>query len=295
MKRRLRRATLALCSLAALVAAVPSSGAAATTIVAQPGDNTPYAAWVDQAAVPTPDAVVKIVRDENCRGWTGGLMGCAEFEPMKATGVIHLTPDASGEVLRKVFYHELGHIFDDEYIYPADRPGLISALGFPAGSTWIGSQVGSINPQEWFAEAATVCSFGRKPPYQSYEFRWGPKDPQVRYVCDFMRTAVTRPARVLSTFSIKVPAKRKFTGTMRVVDGTLSASLKLGKRTWRSEASCTDRLGGAKRFAFVNTCGTRLVVGNRGSSTLRFTYRAVPNSLSSDPRLGTFSRIPARK
>lgn len=110
-----------------------------------------------------------------------------------------------------------------------------------------------------------------------------------------MTAAVARPAKVATDFTVVVPAKRKFTGTMLVQPGTLTATLKLGGRSWTSKSSCTDRLGGPLWFALWNSCGKRLMVANRGSGPVRIRYRAYSGcSSSSDPLFGSFSVIASR-
>jgi hypothetical protein len=103
--------------LASLVvlALFPAAAQAHTTIIEPPGSPHPYQAWVDQSDSPTPEVTLNLVEVSEPCG-VRDTVGCTD-----GTSTIELAANLSSPEARRVFFHELGHVFDQEVLTPGER------------------------------------------------------------------------------------------------------------------------------------------------------------------------------
>jgi hypothetical protein len=111
-----------------------------------------------------------------------------EYDGCWDTTVLHL-PTARGVDLRWTLMHELGHVFDDRVLTPADRVAFKRAIRYPAPWT-----TGAEPAGERFAEAYAGCAIYSRAPYGGlqgeYGYQAGPET--FRRVCELIRRAAAR-------------------------------------------------------------------------------------------------------
>jgi hypothetical protein len=174
----MRLTTLFAAVLATLALATPAQ---AVTLLG--ADGAPlggrWQAMVAAAKVPTAPGTV-IVDLHACPG--------TEYDGCWDTTVLHL-PTARGVDTRWTLMHELGHVFDDRVLTPADRAAFKRAIRYPASWT-----TGAEPAGERFAEAYAGCAFYARAPYGGlqgeYGYEAGPAT--FRRVCDIIRRAAAR-------------------------------------------------------------------------------------------------------
>jgi hypothetical protein len=111
----------------------------------------------DAARMPLPRAT--IVNTE-CPYYAeqGAHSSCADTE----TNVVYLSPGDG----RWTKLHELGHLFDAQYLTDTTRAWMTTALGIPAGTPWWGetgiglSGAQHTSPGEQFADIYAMCALG---------------------------------------------------------------------------------------------------------------------------------------
>jgi hypothetical protein len=174
----MRFATL-LCAVIATLA-LAASAQAATLVGA---DGTPlggrWQAMVGAAKVATAPGTV-VVDLHACPG--------TEYDGCWDSTVLHL-PTARGVDVRWTLMHELGHVFDDRVLTPADRAAFKRVVRYPASWT-----TGAEPAGERFAEAYAGCAIYAHAPYGGldgeYGYEAGPET--FKRVCDVIRRAAAR-------------------------------------------------------------------------------------------------------
>lgn len=125
------------------------TGSAGATVIGRGSDTSqPYAEWIAQAQVPTPDGKVWIHAEE-CPNWPG--YSCARNpRPLRNTASIWLRPNLRDP--RYIFFHELGHVFDFLELRRSGREAFRAATGL----------AGQWRPElmEAFADAYRDCALG---------------------------------------------------------------------------------------------------------------------------------------
>jgi hypothetical protein len=157
-------------ALLVAVCTLPAAAPAGATVLVTPDGQLgpqPYQSWVDTALVPTPPGEVVL-----------SLGGCPGDPPLPACSpvgrrTIELSPDWAS---RRVFLHELGHVFDD--VMPDWARGRFRGIvpGRPA--------------DEQFAEAYALCALHlalRRQAFAAYDY--APTPRLHRRVCALVRAA----------------------------------------------------------------------------------------------------------
>jgi hypothetical protein len=153
----------------------------ARTVVVTSSD-LPLQEWVDAARVPTPEETVLVTVDAAA---CPGSLGCA------LPGAIELSPMAG----RKVFLHELGHIFDMRHLTDEDRAAFLALIRH-TDFAWWGSAAEGYDYErmgaEWFADAYAQCArLPRIDPAWDYSVHAGLlKGRRLRATCALIRDVV---------------------------------------------------------------------------------------------------------
>lgn len=133
------------------------------------GDWGRYADVASRFAVPLPDAYVHrsgCPLDQH----NGSRPACAN----PTTGEVWL-PDSDSA--RFTLAHELGHVFDSQYLKDSDREWLRRVMRAPAGDWWRSDGAG-----EWFADFYADCAVGLgRSSFEGYADRPSPR--HLRRVC----------------------------------------------------------------------------------------------------------------
>jgi len=268
--RPTRLAFAALVSLVVLAGCWIPKASAGTKIQLTGSSSYPLQSWVNAAKAPTPTTTVKVAF-QNCD------VGCSSYNAITGIGSIKIAKNASEALAEKVLYHELGHVFADRHMYAADRATATAILGIPAGTAWRGTY-GNASPSEWFAEAAAQCYKG--PNYHQtlvaygFPFKYG--SAQVQGICQLMAKAVKQTPRVMTSFSVNVPASKKLETAATFEAGTITATITVGGKTGKSQASCTDQVKSNVGSIYVNTCNKKAVVFSHASRQASVVIQGVP-------------------
>lgn len=136
----------------------------------------------DASRIPTPHALVITAACPDMDGQA--TAGACSFPD----GRVYL-PAGTDQFARQ---HELGHIFDAQYLDAGERNRATRLLGFPAGTPWRnGTGLGGFDsPHELFADAYAACRLGLDPMSEwetSYDY--APTRRELRAMCGFIRRA----------------------------------------------------------------------------------------------------------
>jgi hypothetical protein len=176
-----RRIRVPLAVLTALVAAAPAL-ARAPVVVDQQGRlvRGKLHAWIMRAKVPLPTGRIQ-VRRIPCPG-NVALAACVYTARPR---IVYMRPSVQGE--RRVFYHELGHVFDLTVLNMRDRARFKRIVGIRR-SGWFH---GALPPAEWFGDGYALCALHRRirgsPPRTAYGYAPSPR-AHAR-VCRLIRSA----------------------------------------------------------------------------------------------------------
>lgn len=168
---RLRLQLAALAALLAIGLAAPNARAATEdAVAARSGIPTPRATVIDAPCPYTDDEISGVA--------------CAYSD----TATIYAPHDEGAFILE----HELGHIFDVQYLDDGERHALVRALGLTAGPWDRGSGLdgGNTSPIEWFADAYAACRLRLDPRHKwetAYDYQ--PSAKRHRKVCGIIRRA----------------------------------------------------------------------------------------------------------
>ena len=187
--------------LACVALAFTSSQAQAGATISNPfGLKFPFQTWTDQAQAPTPSVPVTVLYAA-CPGNPYGV-ACSNYDSASGRGNIWINPvwfnnNTYSETLRKIFFHELAHVYDNRMLTDADRQTAKVAMGFSSVRGWRQTDPATdkygygITPSEWFAEAGAACYMGflGKDVTYGYSRSWAQTTP----ICDLMRNASRRP------------------------------------------------------------------------------------------------------
>lgn len=155
MTTRIYRASL----LALAVLAVGALGALAHTMVIEPPESHhPYQRWMNEMLVPGPPATSLTVVEtpEPCEIEEAG--GCEEER------VIQIESFPWTENAKGIFYHEIGHIWDEESMLEGQRlhfEELIHRTGLgwrEESASPSGISIGQTASAEWFADSFALCA-----------------------------------------------------------------------------------------------------------------------------------------
>lgn len=139
----MKRAALLAVALAVLL---PSAARAHTTISAPAGSGFAYQAWVDEAHIPTPNVTVAVHEEQ---GTCVGGLGCAGPSDI-------WLPIALWGGAKRVFLHELGHVFDMDVMSDPARQRFEEIIGLQG--PWFQPTLGDGSPTEWFADTYMLCA-----------------------------------------------------------------------------------------------------------------------------------------
>lgn len=161
----------------ALVLAADAQGETTISVGDGPGSR-PYAEWVEDAKVPTPNVSVMVYESrEGCDYWASSCVTGREIRL-----------NMRDPYLRAVFYHELGHIFDSFELDDAARDQFraITADTRP----WY---TPPNSPHEQFAEAYSMCARWAERPrrIKMWMYRWKPTRREHRQACAVIQRAGT--------------------------------------------------------------------------------------------------------
>lgn len=133
--------------LIVLGCAVPA--VAHTTVIMPLASSFPYQQWLEEAKAPTPNVTIEITDTARCEAV---VVGCTD-----GYSFIGL---AGSRARRLIFLHEIGHIFEYEYLRddPATRERIIRLAGHPkmVWWSWGTGPEGAFN--EAFADAYAQCA-----------------------------------------------------------------------------------------------------------------------------------------
>ncbi len=249
-------------------------------------------AWTDAALAPTPTVRIR-VRYGLCPYQQILARGCANYEPRKPVGNIVMDASLRDAAAKRVYFHELTHVFDGRQMYVSDRRQATSILGFPAGTPWQ-SPVGGISPSEWFAEAGMRCYMGANPVIPAYKFTLSFDDPRVLEICDLMERAALNPPREWFRFTVAVPPGQMMVSAATFEGGQINATVRSEGRSVTSRSSCFASLRSDTGTITVGTCGERVQVWSRSSKRATLTVWAIPSELLPSRRF-TFSKLFSRR
>ena len=249
-------------------------------------------AWTDAALAPTPTVRIR-VRYGLCPYQQILARGCANYDPRKPIGNIVMDASLRDGPAKRVFFHELTHVFDGRQMYAADRQQATSILGFPAGTPWQ-SPVGDISPSEWFAEAGMRCYMGANPAIPAYKFKLNFDDPQVLKICDLMDRAALNPPRQWFRFNVSVPPGQMMVSAATFEAGEINATIRSAGRSVTSNSSCFATLRTGTGTITVGTCNDRVQVWSRSSRRATLNVWAVPSESLPSKRF-TYSKLYSRR
>jgi hypothetical protein len=165
-----------------VTALVVVASARATTLMTPEGAplGGHLQAVVDGSRIPTAPGAVA-VDPHACPG--------SEYDSCWDATVIHL-PTARGVDVRWTLMHELGHVFDDRVLTPADRSAFKRVIRYSGAWT-----TGDEPAGERFAEAYAGCAIYAHAPYGGLQGQYGyAAGPDTfRRVCALIRRAAGRP------------------------------------------------------------------------------------------------------
>jgi hypothetical protein len=176
-----RRIRLSLAALVVLVVATPAL-ARGPVLVDQHGRlvRGKLHAWVHRAKVPLPSGRIQ-VRRALCPG-NIALAACVYTARPR---VVYMRPSVRDA--RRVFYHELGHVFDLTVLNMRERARFKRIVGIRR-SGWF---EGALPPAEWFGDGYALCALhkriGRRPSATPYGYAPSPR-AHAR-VCHLIRVA----------------------------------------------------------------------------------------------------------
>lgn len=136
--------------MAAMALAGLAAPAHAATVMDPPNGAYPYQRWVEQARVPTPDVVLRLI-EEPC---PAALAGFANACTAPNTFTVWMNPETAD---RATFYHELGHNFDYYELGRWASRQFRRIIGDDRRWRTKPGEVG-LSPHEIFAEAYSVCA-----------------------------------------------------------------------------------------------------------------------------------------
>lgn len=275
-----------------------SDARAGTTVTVKDGATAPIQQWVNGALTPTPNAKVN-VWPRPC-AFVPGSGGCASTDQYSKTADIYISPGyfkpENSEVLRGIFFHELGHTFDSIHLLPEDRKAITAGLGFAASSKWLEEDNGlngfRPSPGEWFAESARLCFTGPTTSGPSYGFPYSAS--QVQWVCSIMRNAIARKPLVRTSYTQTLTPFQKFESATRFEEGTIRVKVTIDGKTWSWASSCTESAIYNKVKLYVNSCGKRVIAWTKGTRAVTFTFSGMPAAAPS-ATAGTVTKFSARK
>lgn len=128
--------------------AFPASASAHTTVIGGSTRAVALQRYVNQSKVPTPDMSIKVV-DSRCP--KPDAVACATWDD-----VIYLDPVLTKPVLRIVFLHELGHIYDQNLMTETRRAEVSSVMSWVG--PWQQPELGHGAPLELFANLYSDCA-----------------------------------------------------------------------------------------------------------------------------------------
>ena len=155
MRFRVARVVLAVAALA-LTPAAAAQPPAHHTLTLLGRDTQPYQSWIDASLVPVPHLRARFF------GHAADCTCESDYPPviyLSTGGVDPLFPDVD----RLGLMHEVGHLFDDRILSPADRLAFKRIDGQP-NAPWHGPLNDAAggddpgSPQEDFANAYSVCA-----------------------------------------------------------------------------------------------------------------------------------------
>lgn len=205
---------------------------------------------------PLPNKRVSVVI-QDCPAMPGVTAGCADGDTIWINPAYDQLKYSA--YIKKLFHHELAHVFDRNYLYPGDQRKIQVLLGYPASQGWDEKRESPAAPKEWFAEAAALCWLDNEFYQKFYGFPYGMRSDVLR-VCRIMNTAYLRaetpPVKKTYSKALKSSFYIEF-GSKTRVD---SLSIKTGGQTYRPQY-CFGAIR-AKKLIRYTYCGRKLKINN---------------------------------
>jgi hypothetical protein len=196
------------CTMLVTIGAMWSLASTASATVQLDGAPTAVLRVVASGKMPQPTATYAFAWSESC----GAIRA---FGCMVPGSRLTLDPELLGlgddridtgigegvPILNYVLFHELGHVFDNEWMTAQARQAFLDAIGRP-GDDW-DSPADAAPPAELFADAYAVCSvYGAAIPRgltSAVGYGWKPTAALQRAVCGLIRSVGSGSFGVAST------------------------------------------------------------------------------------------------
>lgn len=146
-------------------------------VFAASAEATPWERWNEASLVPVPERAIT-VHEEPCP-WTEMAVACA---------LPHSAEVWLPERRRRIYFHEVGHVYDYDHLNGRERRRLRVALGLPREPWW--DDDAPTPNAEVFATAYSVCALRRRVASRTlveYEYGYRPAPWRHRKVCRLIR------------------------------------------------------------------------------------------------------------